>query len=139
MNNKKAWLRIAEAFIAILIVASVLIAIVLKVPRESKTENIHEIQRHILTQISLNETLRGEILLDSDTTNNAENKLNESINSIKPVYLDFEIRICGVDEVCGILNYAGKENKEIYADEILISANLNNFAPKKLKFFVWRK
>ena len=29
--------------------------------------------------------------------------------------------------------------KEVYADEILISSNLSDFKPKKLKLFVWEK
>lgn len=130
MKNKKAWLRIVEAFMAVLIVASVLIILAVRVPKQDKTESIHNIQRSILEQISLNDTLRGEIL------QNKEDETRAFVNKTLPVYLNFTIRICGVTEICGMPFYI---EKEIYGDEILITANLTSYQPKKLKLFVWEK
>lgn len=128
MRDKKAWLRIVEAFTAVLIVASVLILIVARQPKQDNTDSIHEIQRTVLKQVSLNETLRGEIL-----ENNKAGTENYIKNNL-PVYLNFTIRICGVTEICGLTSYI---DKEIYADEMLITSNLTKYQPKKLKFFVW--
>ncbi len=131
MKSKKAWLRIVEAFIAVLLVASVLIILAVRTPqKQDKTENIHEIQRGILEQVSLNDSLRAEIL----GSNKAGTELY--INKNLPAYLNFTIRICETGEVCGMTYYI---EKEIYADEILITANLTSYQPKKLKFFVWEK
>lgn len=130
MRNKKAWLRIVEAFIAVLIVASVLFIMVSREPKKDKTENIHEMQRAVLEQISLNETLRSEILGNEIT--NTEFFVNKSL----PFYYNFTIRICEIEKVCGMPFYL---DKEIYADEILIAADLTRYSPKKLKLFVWRK
>lgn len=130
MRNKKAWLRIVEAFMAVLIVASVLIILAVRVPKQDRTESIHNIQRNILEQISLNDTLRGEILQNDKT--NTELYIKKNL----PVYLNSTIRICGVTEICGMPFYV---EKEIYGDEILITANLTSYQPKKLKFFVWEK
>ena len=127
MKNKKAWLRVVEASIAVLIVASVLFLLISRTPRET-SDNIHDMQRHILEQVSLNETLRGEIL-----RNDAGNT-NVFINNIKPPYWDFTTSICEVDDVCGMPFYV---EEEVYADEILIAANLTHYSPKKLKLFVW--
>lgn len=130
MENKKAWLRIVEAFTAVLIIASVLIIIAARQPKQDRTENIHEMQRAILEQISLNDTLRGEILQEKD------DKIKSFVEKTLPVYLNFTIRICEVDEICGMTFYI---EREIYGDEILITSNLTFYSPKKLKFFVWEK
>ncbi len=130
MKNKKAWLRIVEATIAILIIASVLFIMITREPKKDPID-IHDMQRFILEQISSNDTLRGEILQGQTTA-----KTDAFINDIKPSHWDFTIRICQVDEVCGMPFYV---EKEVYADEILIAANLTHYQPKKLKLFVWAK
>lgn len=129
MKNKKAWLRIVEAFIAVLIIASVLLVLATRPPKQERTD-MHELQRHILEQVSLNETLRGEILENNKT--NTELFINKTL----PYYYNFTIKICEIEEVCGMPFYL---EKEIYADEILIASNLTHYEPKKLKLFVWRK
>ena len=133
-KNKKAWLRIVEAFLSILILASFLLVVVTKTPIRDTNQEIHDIQRHILRQISLNDSLRESVLL--------ENKLEikSFINKIKPIYWDFEIEICGVEDVCGMQQYPPEAvEKEIYASEVLISSTTEKFEPKKLKLFVWIK
>ncbi len=129
-KNKKGWIRIVEAFISVLIVASVLITISSRIPKQDRAENMHDMQRSILEQVSSNETLRAEIL-ENDKT-----KIESFIENNLPVYLNSTIRICEISEVCGMPFYV---EKEVYADEILISANLTKFSPKKLKLFVWMK
>lgn len=132
MKNKKGWLRIVEAFIAILIVASILIIIVMRIPKQDEVD-MHEMQRFILEQVSTNDTLRGEILdearVDKDIT-------KSFINRVIPAYWNFTIEVCEIDDICGMPFYI---DKEIYADEILITSNLTLYAPKKLKFFIWEK
>ncbi len=130
MKNRKAWLRIVEASIAVLIVASVLIVMISKTPGRDRSEEVHKMQRFILEQISLNETLRGEILRNDET--NTESFVRKNI----PVYYDFTMKICEIEEICGMPFYI---EKEIYTDEILIATNLTYYQPKKLKFFVWRE
>jgi hypothetical protein len=132
MKNKKGWLRIVEAFIAVLIVASILVIIVVRMPRQSEVD-VHETQRFILTQVSTNETLRAEIL---DETAVDKIATKNFINKHIPVYWNFTIEVCEVSNICGMPFYI---DKEIYADEILITSNLTKYSPKKLKFFIWEK
>lgn len=127
--NKKGWLRIVEAFIAVLIIASVLLVIISRSAKPVE-EEIHEIQRSILKQIENNETLRADIL------QNEKQKTTEFISRLIPVQLDFAIKICEIDDICRMEEYV---EKDVYADEILISATLQEYAPKKLKMFVWKK
>lgn len=132
MRNKKAWLRIVEAFIAILLVASVLIILVVRAPKQDEVD-MHEMQRFILEQVSMNETLRGEIL---DDTNVDKTETKAFISQSLPLRWNSTIGVCEVEEICGMSFYV---EKEVYADEILISSNLTKYSPKKLKFFVWKE
>jgi hypothetical protein len=142
VKNKKAWLRIVEATIAILLLASVLAIMVVRIPRGDNAENINDIQRFVLEQVSKNDTLREEIL--SGTVDNPpKDKTDKFIGkliSYQWSYLDYDFRVCEVEKACGIGAYPpGAENKEIYSDEILITSNLTEYSPRKLRLFIWRK
>ncbi len=144
IKNKKAWLRIVEATIAVLIIASVLFVMIFRLPEGDSGENIREMQRFALERVSKDDTLRERVISYDTSPVPAAPALNEaiiidvnnSINEIIPAYWGHDLRICEVEEICGIENYP---DKEVYADEILISSTLTEFSPKKLKLFVWRK
>jgi len=129
MENK-AWVRIVEASIAILIITSALVILVLRPSEEQDiSKEIHEMQRLVLRQISLDDDLRQEILQGKVV--NTEKFIQERV----PSSWGFEVKVCEIDEICSMSDQEIKE--EIYADEILISATLQEYAPKKLKLFVW--
>ena len=130
MRNKKAWLRIIEAFIAILIVASVLLFTITKAPKPDRTEEIHKMQRSILEQVASNDALREEII-KNDATNTSS-----FINFIVDKKWEVRIKICEIVDICKMDDYV---EKEIYVDEILISSTLQEYQPKKLKLFMWEK
>ena len=128
IKNKKAWLRIVEAFIAVLIVAGVLLFTITKVPEQDKSSEIHSMQRSVLRQVSTNNSLRGEIINEDKT--NTESFIREQI----PGKWSLNIQICDIENICKMEDYM---EKEVYVDEILISSNLSEFKPKKLKLFMW--
>lgn len=136
MENKKAWLRIVEATIAVLIIASVIFIMIVRAPREGG-KNVNEMQRFVLEQVSKNDTLRTEVL------NEYVGESSETfryINSTLPPNWGFQVRVCEVEEVCGMQSFpAEAARKDIYGDEIFISSNLTKYSPKKLKLFVWIK
>jgi len=129
MKNKKGWLRIVEASIAILIIASATLLIIYKEPTKSAAD-VHEIQRNILELAVLNESIRASILRDDVLS------VELYIEENTPSNWNYTIRICEVDEVCGMPFYI---NEDVYADEILVAANLTKYSPKKLKMFMWEK
>lgn len=139
MKNKKAWLRIVEAFMAILIVTSVILVMITRAPSTEKSEEVHKMQRAILRQVSLNESLRAEIL--TAEIGSEPEKTNAFINSTKPGYWDFIVKVCEIEDICGMENYKGEPDKDVFAEEVLISSSIEplEFAPRKLKFFVWEK
>lgn len=132
MRNKRGWLRILEAFLAVLIIASVLLIMVTRMPGRDRGEEIHEMQRLILRQVALNDGLREEILNDEISE---KVKTKDFIKEMAPVYWEFEVEICEIGVVCKIDYIA----KDVYADEILISSTLEEYQPKKLKLFVWER
>ncbi|OGJ20910.1 hypothetical protein A3K73_07400 [Candidatus Pacearchaeota archaeon RBG_13_36_9] len=140
-KNKKAWIRIVEATMGVMLVASVLFVMVARAPKNTEN-NIYETQHFILEQVSKNDSLRRLILTYDEAAPDPiiENQVNGMIRGMMPAYLEFSSRICKVDDVCGMYNYpAGIERKDIYADEILITSTLSQYNPKKVRLFVWGK
>jgi len=134
MNKKdrKAWLRIVEAFLAVLIVISAVLVILARQPPEKEiSEDIYEIQRQILEVVSKNDSLRADIIIKEYA------KINNTIQNLISSSWDFAINICELNATCP--NPGDYENKEIYATEVIVTSNLTAYSPKKLRFFVWRK
>lgn len=132
IKNKKGWLRIVEAVLAILIVAVALLFIrTNSLVQQNTSSDIYEIERNILELISKNDTLRAEVLR-GELTNTKEftsKMLSENWNH--------NLRICDLDVICG--NEETIIDREVYSSEILIVANPETYNPKKLKIFVWAK
>jgi len=133
-TNKKAFIRIVEAMIAILIVlTAVLIIASNQFQKTDISEDVYETQRHILDVIANNEGMRNQIINGQTTL------ADEFILKNIPNSWDFTTNICRVDEIC---NQGTKNDRDIFVSEVIISANLTNFPDlksRKLRFFVWRK
>ena len=149
IRNKKAWIRIVEAFIAILLIMSVLLIVINKgyIGKNKIPLEIYEKELSILREIELNERFRSAILNVPNTTlpvNWSEfdsNNLGEIKNEIKneiPDYLDCEAKVCVLRENC-ILNKDFETQKDIYVQSIAIVANLEIYSPRQLKLFCWEK
>lgn len=128
----KAWLRIVEAFIAILIIIGVVLVVLSKQgPGANISESVYEKQRQVLNIISKNNNLRVFVLAG----NNSE--INNTISDMVPASWNYATEICDLDSIC---NSAQTPNdKEVYTTEIVITSTLNAYNPKKLRFFVWMK
>lgn len=135
-KNKKAWIRIVEAFIAIIMIASVLtIIIVKKTTKTSRKEEMRNLLKRVLEEIANNASLREKVL-----GNEAQDiiDLNKFAKSRIPGYLNYIVKVCPIDDVCGISEYFG-EGVEVYADKRVISSTLYEYDPKKVKLFIWEK
>lgn len=128
MKNKKAWIRIAEAAIAIMLLASVILVLIGKeAEKQDIGEAMYKLQHNILDEASRNDTIRSAILSQNIL------QVNTFIRERLPAGMNFTIRICNIPEVCE----ADLPGKEIYVDDILVSSILQQYQPKKLRFFVW--
>ncbi len=143
MKDKTGWIRIVEAFVAILLITGALLIIINKgyIEREDITQEVYDKEIAILREIQLNESLRQEILnvvflpIDSDNStfpNNVTNKINEK----KPVYLECKSIICGINELCDLDE---EEPKDIYVQSAIITATTQDYKPRYIKLFCWVK
>lgn len=144
MENKKAWLRIVEAFTTILLIAIVLLLILNRssLSEEEKTEQITDLQYAILREIQLNSSLREDVLgaslsdqiLWGDFDTNDLNEVKIKIEDRTPGQLNCSAKLCSLDSDC---SFDEDLEKSIYSRSALISANLTDYNPRKLKLFCW--
>ena len=127
--NEKGWIRILEAFIAVALIAGVLIFVMSRNIQSNKDDEIYRLQRIILEEAANDIEIRDAVL------NNREEEVNASIGEKVPEEFEFYVRICEVEDVCGLPFY--KEEK--YADEIIITSTLEQYSPKKLRLFLWQR
>jgi hypothetical protein len=131
-NNKKGWVRIAEAFIAITLMFSVFLALYAKQSTQPDvSDEVYSLESSILKQIANDEGLRQNVLSkDEDALTTFINN-----NNLVPPSLNYSIIICNLDEVCSMNVY----QKEVFASETVISSTLLKYSPKVVKIFIWRK
>ena len=130
--NKAGWLRIVEASIAILIILSALFAFNKRQEAASEPD-LSERARAVLEEIAHNSSLIEEVL------RNELLEINPAVaQRVKEPYLSFEVRICNLNDACGKSTYTPGN---VYAAERVISASVENpeFAPKKVRLFIWRR
>lgn len=134
-KNKKAWLRIVEAFIAIMIILGAVLVVLSKQTKKADiSELVYERQNNILEIIANNESLR-EGVLSGETE-----KINNFIGLGLPSNWGYATSLCNIKEICG--SSATPNDRDVYVSETIISANLTDYPDgrtQKLRFFVWRK
>lgn len=147
-KDRKAWLRIVEAFIAVLIVLGAVLVIVSKqqtsiLQKEAKTneQGIYEKQSEILDIVSKNESLRTEIVGKDYPVDKQINPkgVNNLIYMILPSNWNFMTRICEITGICpNPMQAESMLGKEVYTEEkIITTGGVEDYNPKKLKMFIW--
>jgi len=131
MKNKRAWLRIIEAVLAILIIFGAVLYIVSKQTyKPDQSEMIYEKQTQILDMVSKNESLR-QMVLDKQT-----NQIELEISKFVPASWNFSTCISNITLICSPQT---PHDRNVYVKEILIASTLQQYSPQKLRFFVWVK
>ena len=126
--NKKAWLRIVEAFVAIALIASVLVVLYVR-NQPSRSRDVCELEETVLEEIASDAILRSTVL----SIDNLE--IQKFVKSRTPDGFNSTTRICNVTDICGLQFY--KEN--VCARERVISSNLTAYQPVKIKIFMWQE
>lgn len=138
-KDKQGWVRLVEVFVAILLIAGILLLITKNTAQEEPiSAKISEQEIAILRDVQLNYTLRTEILnanslpleweyFDSEIPN-----VKSRILSLIPPTIDCKGKLCLINDTC-ILGNLAKSN--VYAEAIVISADLNTYSPRQLKLF----
>ncbi len=142
-KNCNGWVKVLEVFVAIILVMGLIFFILDRgSPDENMSDDIYEIEVSILKSIQLNESFRT-IILNSDVPSNWSNFDSGELNEIKQMILekklevlDCEAKICSLREVCVLET---EMDKEVYAQAVVISTDLNNYSPRQVKLFCWEK
>jgi len=135
-KNKKGWLRIVEAALAILIIFGVLLTVVGTRQIILNGQDLSALIPPLLEEISKNVTLREKIISnDSSAIIDINFYLKERI---KQPYLNYAVKICIPTEVCSLESYPTNARGDVFAAERIISSTLTQYNPKKIKIFLWR-
>lgn len=139
--NKKGWIKIVEAFVAILLVTGVILFSINQgyIGQEDISSQVYAIQLSILREIELDDVLKNDILnitnLPLDWNNQSfPQEVKNKITARTPNYLNCEAKICEISDTCDIERYF---DKNIYAQSVSVSSNLQFYSPRKLKLFCW--
>lgn len=133
IQNKRGWIRIVEAGLAMfLLLGFIFIMTSKQVEEPDIAGNAYKMGRMILEEVADNETIRKAVL--------EENKapIEEFIGSrLVPEGLwDFGINITGVEDSPNYPDNVPLE-VEVYVEDIVISSTLEEYSPKKLVLFIW--
>jgi hypothetical protein len=135
-KNKRGWIRITEAVVAILIMASVLIVLYAnKTPQVSFSSYVGDLQLRILGDVADNPTLRNEVLRSPEVVVNGP--LFLFINNSIPLNFNFAIRVCNLSNNACLLGQSLEQ--EVFVEDRIISSNLTTYSPKMLRLFMWEK
>ena len=131
MKDKKGFIKILEAFVAILIITGVMVFVyVNQIQKPSLDDSINQLLRLILEDIANKPSLRQAVLSADNST------INNSIRGFIPSEYQYDFKICDLNKLC---KTDAIIKKEIYSREITISSTLQDYNPKVLKIFIWEK
>ena len=145
MKNKKGWIRIVEAFVAILLITGVLLVVINKgyIGNNNLSERIYDFQLSVLREIETDSNLRSVILdpnliipVEEGEGSFPRDILNVIISE-KPNYLECKSKICLAERICSLETY--NVEKDVYANSVIITANLTEYNPRQIKIFCWTK
>lgn len=139
MVNKRGWIRIVEASIAVMIIFSVIIFVTQKRQTQSE-QNFSENLQSLLEEVAKNATLR-ENIIKNPNTNEVEIMIKNFLATrMDSSYLAYDIRVCPTNDVCGLSKYPDTKG-DIYSEERVVSSTLSaaSLSPKKVKIFMWFK
>jgi hypothetical protein len=139
-RNKRGWIRILEATIAVMVIAGVLLVVYSGEVEEStaRQDSIFILQKQILNQISHKDDFRALVLESSGESTELDNYAREVLGNS----LNFSLRICDLTTPASACNMNSDDfisvmDREIYVEEIIISGNYATYNPKVVRLFVW--
>jgi hypothetical protein len=138
MRNKRAWLKLMEAGVAVVLLGSVLLAVyvnnnVLGVDRGF----LLDYEQEILDEIAMNDSLRTSVLNCEVGGVNSGEDMYDFIDSKLPKNYGFAVTCCYVNGSCGesLLDPTGGINKDVFVRERIISSNLTMYSPRRITIY----
>ena len=134
MVNKRGWIRIFEAVVAILLITGVALVVLDKsYLKKDISSEISRLEDFVLKEIKLNSTLRAEVL-GTDIGGEIPQLIQDKIDSRIPDKINCSAKVCAYTGNCVLDIY---EEKAIFAKSTLISATPSTYNPKQFKLFCW--
>jgi hypothetical protein len=134
IKNKKGWVAVVEACLAIVILFTFLmLAFNKENQKTSKTDFYGDAGKSILFQTENNDSFRNFIL---------ENRTSEVNDFVSVLLTNFDSRLNSGSCIANISDYCSTdmpEKKEIISYDFFVAANETNNLGKKLKVFLWLK
>ncbi|MBS3091423.1 hypothetical protein J4217_03190 [Candidatus Pacearchaeota archaeon] len=139
MVNKKGWIRILEASIAIIIIFGVLAFMV----QEKKINNGKDLSQELptlLDEIANNNILREKIVTTADVAG-VEAEIEDFLaTKLTNPNIKYKVKICEMDNTpCPLVPYPTTIDNEVYTKERTISSVLTKIAPRRVKIFMWQE
>jgi hypothetical protein len=135
-KNKKGWIRIVEAVIALLLITGVVLTLISQgyLFKEDISEKVYSVQISVLREIEKDSDLRQQILNSEE--NSVPGDVVNRINERMPNYLECSSKICDLDLICSLTS---SPDTDVYAQSVAITATSSTYDPKQLKMFCWVK
>jgi hypothetical protein len=139
MVNKRGFLRVVEATIAVIII---LVAFVFLSAQRAAPESrdVGTVLPGLLDEVARNLTLREEVAGNYDE-DSVESSIELTLNAkLENPSVNLAVEICNITEVVCFLEPYPDTESDIFASERVISSSIKdeNFNPKKVKVFLWR-
>jgi hypothetical protein len=143
-KNRKGWIQIVEAFVAVLLIAGVMLIMLNKdsFSRKDISNSVYEAELSILREIQTNNTLRAEIINAPEPLPiEWENirfplEVKDKITVRTPDSLYCIGKICPMNETCTL---GGDKGKDVYSQSVVISSTLQAVSYRQLNIFCWAK
>jgi hypothetical protein len=141
VKNKKGWIKVVEAVIAIVALIGILTIIIEAQRAGVQTNSIYEEKSlEILKGVQINDTLRNEVILENTLPIDSNNAsfpplLKSYLNEVNLKTANCTMMICSVNETCVVT----ASQQEIYSKDVIITATKDYYNPKRLKIFCLKK
>ncbi|MFC1710832.1 hypothetical protein ACFLZJ_01605 [Nanoarchaeota archaeon] len=140
LHNKKAWIKIIEAFVALILVAVVIIIIVSQgyLSLKDTSQDFFSKEVVILREVQLDDGFRTSIL-SSDIPVEWDDAgfppdVKTRITERTPTGLNCSAKLCALDGLCGLTT---SPDTAVYAKSVVISSDITTYSPRQLKMFCW--
>ena len=142
VKNKRGWIRILEATIAVMIVSGVLIITYsnrIQIDKTTTNKNIQLIQQKILSDINTNATLRKLVLKDGGQIDSRIE--TEYLKNLFPPNTGYKLIKCDLGATSCKLSGPDFEKtlgKEVLVEETILAYEPgDNSMPQKVRIFAW--
>ncbi len=135
VGNKRAWLRIVEATIAILIIIGAVVFLSLSNKPSIRTD-FSDLPHSILNEMAKNKSLKEKIIGD---TPGVQGNVSAFVASrLNTKQINFSVQICSPNSECSLSSLPNNLEGDLYSSERIVASNLTLYNPKKLRLFIWR-